>query len=1148
MRETEVPAIPAISEETLVDAITAVKNTLDVREGRLGDPLDQAVTLRDLQALGIVTPSNAGTDRATVGGAGTLPVVGTLFNPTQGYNEATDLTTPPQPQNLIATGLYSSISLSWSGNNYKNHAYTEVWRSGVDNLGTAVLVGTTIGNLYDDPVGTEKVYYYWIRFVSIANVTGAYNLTSGTKAETAVDVVRRLETVRQEILNNPLTIELGTRINRLETVQGLNPLAPLTPLTLKDYIPPSIQRELDAIKTTFGQRIGKDPAPRIANLDGRVRAAETSIVQQAANLTSEASTRAAAIQNEADARAQAILNEASARATGDSALQSQINTIVAAGSSDTATILAALQTEQTARISADSAEATARETLATQIRGSYAGNDPSMLSTGILYNERQARITSEGVITSNVSALSATVTNNYNTLSASVTSEQSARISGDETITTNLTALTSRVSGAESNITTLQTTTATQATSISSLTTRVGTAESNITSIQNTNADQTTSINALSTRVGTAESSITTLQNTTAGQATSLSSLTTRVGSAESNITTLQNTTASQATSISSLSTRVGSAESSITSLQNTTASQATSISSLTTRIGSAESSITTLQNTTSTQATQISSLSTSVGQKARVFAQNTAPESSGSYTLATNDIWYDLANGAKMMRWNGSAWVEATDTRLLTAGSDITTLYSTTASQATSINSLATRTAAAESSISSLQTTSATQASSISSLTTRVGASETSITNLQTTTANQATSISQLSSTVGGHTTSIQTLSSTTDGLSGQYGVKIDNNGHISGFGLLSTTVNGTPSSAFIIRADKFAIVDPASTANNLTNTPSSAAVPFAVIDGSVYIKAAFIQDATITSAKIQSLAADKISAGTISAAVDMQSPTVRSGPIAFGAAGFFLGEEGGVRKFYVGNGTTGASGRSLSFNGTDVEVRGTIYAYAGVINNVTANNITIYDNFGRVVLSSGGLNTSLISLSSSQVSGLGALASQNSVTSGQVTGLGTLATQNSVTTGQVSGLGALATQDNVSTGQVTGLGTLATQNSVSSSQVSGLGSLATANEVYVGSNVKIWNGSAYTTLNAADFVNKLSKITSGNIGTFIEGAAIGSAYIGTLTAANLNVTAISDTINGGATSGGRVTIQSNKILVYDENSALRVKIGNLA
>lgn len=102
--------------------------------------------------------------------------------------------------------------------------------------------------------------------------------------------------------------------------------------------------------------------------------------------------------------------------------------------------------------------------------------------------------------------------------------------------------------------------------------------------------------------------------------------------------------------------------------------------------------------------------------------------------------------------------------------------------------------------------------------------------------------------------------------GLQGQYSVKIDNNGHIAGFGLSNTSTTAGPTSAFIVRADKFAVIDPASTADGLgTTTPTAGNVPFFIDSGATYIKAAAIKDASITSAKIDELNGNKITAGTI-------------------------------------------------------------------------------------------------------------------------------------------------------------------------------------------------------------------------------------------------------------------------------------------
>lgn len=127
------------------------------------------------------------------------------------------------------------------------------------------------------------------------------------------------------------------------------------------------------------------------------------------------------------------------------------------------------------------------------------------------------------------------------------------------------------------------------------------------------------------------------------------------------------------------------------------------------------------------------------------------------------------------------------------------------------------------------------------------------------------AVAIDSLDSTVDGHTLTISNQATSINGLEGQYSVKIDNNDHVSGFGLSSSAVDGTPTSAFIVRADKFAIIDPADTSTGLTNSPPADTVPFFIDNGNTYIKTAMIEDASIGTAKIGTINADKITAYTI-------------------------------------------------------------------------------------------------------------------------------------------------------------------------------------------------------------------------------------------------------------------------------------------
>jgi hypothetical protein len=97
--------------------------------------------------------------------------------------------TPPAPRNLVATGAMTSITLTWSGVNYNSgYAYTEVWRASTDDLGLAVLIGTTTSGMYADAVGSDASHYYWVRMVNVANEKGPFNASRGVAGATAPDL------------------------------------------------------------------------------------------------------------------------------------------------------------------------------------------------------------------------------------------------------------------------------------------------------------------------------------------------------------------------------------------------------------------------------------------------------------------------------------------------------------------------------------------------------------------------------------------------------------------------------------------------------------------------------------------------------------------------------------------------------------------------------------------------------------------------------------------------------------------------------------------------------------------------------------------------------------------------------------------------
>jgi predicted phage tail protein len=151
--------------------------------------------------------------------------------------------------------------------------------------------------------------------------------------------------------------------------------------------------------------------------------------------------------------------------------------------------------------------------------------------------------------------------------------------------------------------------------------------------------------------------------------------------------------------------------------------------------------------------------------------------------------------------------------------------------------------------------------ASSITTLQSTVNSNTSAIQNEVTarTTADSAlsSSITTLQTTVNGQTTSIQTNATSIDGIEAKYTVKIDNNGYISGYGLISTANTATPTSTFSVLADRFVIANSATPYNTDTSIPFFVFTSPQVVDGvtiaaGTYIKKASIMDAAITNAKI--------------------------------------------------------------------------------------------------------------------------------------------------------------------------------------------------------------------------------------------------------------------------------------------------------
>lgn len=156
MAETKIPSIyrvPSNTEPELKRYLESVQEAVEVRLGRRGDELDQAVTYRDL------IDSNLA-QRASRLNRVIEPLVEEPA-PSMPFNTV--------PQNVQASGAFTKILVTWNDHQMGSlFARAEIWRSGVNDLNSAALQSSVYGSVWTDTVDYDTTMYYWVRFVQRA--------------------------------------------------------------------------------------------------------------------------------------------------------------------------------------------------------------------------------------------------------------------------------------------------------------------------------------------------------------------------------------------------------------------------------------------------------------------------------------------------------------------------------------------------------------------------------------------------------------------------------------------------------------------------------------------------------------------------------------------------------------------------------------------------------------------------------------------------------------------------------------------------------------------------------------------------------------------------------------------------------------------
>jgi hypothetical protein len=154
--ETKIPSIyrvPSNVEPELKRYLESVQEAVEVRLGRRGDELDQAVTYRDL------IDSNLA-QRASRLNRVIEPIIEEP-TPSMPFNTI--------PQNVKASGAFTKILVTWDDHQMGSlFARAEIWRASIDDLNAATLQGSVYGSVFTDTVDYDTTMYYWVRFVQRA--------------------------------------------------------------------------------------------------------------------------------------------------------------------------------------------------------------------------------------------------------------------------------------------------------------------------------------------------------------------------------------------------------------------------------------------------------------------------------------------------------------------------------------------------------------------------------------------------------------------------------------------------------------------------------------------------------------------------------------------------------------------------------------------------------------------------------------------------------------------------------------------------------------------------------------------------------------------------------------------------------------------
>jgi uncharacterized protein (UPF0147 family) len=719
----------------------SIKETVDCLVGQRGDPLDKAVTVKDLLGSGL----------AVLPAGGAYSGVPNDLTPPPPDTSVPNIGTPPAPTNLTASGSFQNILLAWNLEIYAGHSAVEVYRHTSDSITNSTLIGRASGRvgIFSDSVGGGLTFYYWVRAVNQNGEFGPYNSSSGTAGTTQPDIDILLNELTDQITDTQLATDLSTSITLITAPSNV------TGSVANRILAESIDRALAVSGEASARSAGF-----IAEATARTSAIAVETAARNSAIQAEETARISAIATESTNRANALATEASTRASD---IAAETSARVSAVSGETSARATAIAAEATARASAISASATALQNQINDLLdiAEYDANTSYVTDDQVTYQNKlyKASQATTGNLPTNTTYW--TLLGNYSSLGDLVGSNTSS-------ITAINTVSASSTSAAAQAINSLNSTVNDANTGVSATSSALDAVE---TLVNNSSTGVTASANKISALESTVNDSSTGVA-ATAGQMDAVETLvnntSTGVAASATKISALETTVNDSSTGVAATSGALDTVETLVNHSDTGVAASATKISALETTVNNATTGVAATSGALDTVETLVNHSDTGVAASAtKISALETTVNDSSTGVSATSnalDTVETLVNHSDTGVAASATKISALETTVNNATTGVAATSGALDTVETLVNHSDTGVAASATKISALETTVNDPNTGVSATSGALDTVETLVNHSDTGVAASATKIGLLETTVNDASTGVAATSSALD------------------------------------------------------------------------------------------------------------------------------------------------------------------------------------------------------------------------------------------------------------------------------------------------------------------------------------------------------------------------------------------------